>query len=269
MTAAPSPDSRPPLVLIPGLQGRWEWMQPAVEALARHYQVITFSLCDERRSGYRCDPVRGFENYVDQVGDAMSRVSVERAIITGVSYGGLIATEFAARHPERVWGLVLVSALPIGWQPDARARRYLRSPTLMSPMFVATSRGRLRPEVVAALPDRSTRLRFLARHGLRVASSPMSPTRMARRLRWAGAHTFADPARIAVPARVITGEPGLDRVVPVEATQQYLSQLRRADHVVLEATGHVGLVTKPGPFVALVNEYVESLVPALSDRHTA
>ena len=45
-----------PIVLIPGLQGRWEWMRPAVDALARHHRVITFSLCDERRSPFPCDP---------------------------------------------------------------------------------------------------------------------------------------------------------------------------------------------------------------------
>ena len=36
-----------PIVLIPGIQGRWEWMKPAVEALARRSRVITFSLADE------------------------------------------------------------------------------------------------------------------------------------------------------------------------------------------------------------------------------
>ena len=41
-----------PLVLIPGVQGRWEYSRGIVEALARFYRVITFSLCDERtRSG--------------------------------------------------------------------------------------------------------------------------------------------------------------------------------------------------------------------------
>ena len=36
-----------PLVLIPGIQGRWEWMEPSVEALAREYRVITASLPGE------------------------------------------------------------------------------------------------------------------------------------------------------------------------------------------------------------------------------
>ena len=81
-------------------------MRPAVDALARHHRVITFSLCDERTSPFPCDPAQAFENYVSQVELALDRAGVDRAVIAGVSYGGLIATEFAARHPgsrERRW----------------------------------------------------------------------------------------------------------------------------------------------------------------------
>ena len=36
--------SGPPLVLVTGIQGRWEYLLPAVEALSRHLRVLTFSL---------------------------------------------------------------------------------------------------------------------------------------------------------------------------------------------------------------------------------
>ena len=81
-------------------------MRPAVDALAKHHRVITFSLCDERTSPFPCDPDRAFENYIAQVDLALDRAGVDRAVIAGVSYGGLIAAEFAARHPrsrQRRW----------------------------------------------------------------------------------------------------------------------------------------------------------------------
>ncbi len=53
-----------PVVLIPGLQGRWEWMRPTVELLAEHYRVISYSLCDERSSPSTFDEALGFENYL-------------------------------------------------------------------------------------------------------------------------------------------------------------------------------------------------------------
>ena len=167
-----------PIVLIPGLQGRWEWMRPAVEALAKHHRVVSFSLCDERTSPFPCDPARAFENYVAQVGTAMDRAGLREAAIVGVSYGGLIAAEFSARHPERVSALVLASALHSHWRPNQDQQRFLRSPRLLSPLFAANARARMQPEVAAAFPAMGARLRFMASQGARVAMAPASPSRV-------------------------------------------------------------------------------------------
>lgn len=248
-----------PIVLIPGLQGRWEWMRPAVTALSRQNRVISFSLCDERTSPFPCDPANAFENYITQVETALDRAGVERAIIAGVSYGGLIATEFAARHPHRVSGLVLASALHTSWRPDHRQQRFLSKPTLMSPLFVATAPTRMRSEMAAALPSIAARLRFAAIHGARVVMAPTSPSRMARRIAWAQSHHFASLDRIVTPALIVTGEPGLDKVVPVDVTRRYLDDLPSAHHVVLEHTGHIGLVTRPDAFAGVLERFVDAV----------
>jgi pimeloyl-ACP methyl ester carboxylesterase len=109
-----------PVVLIPGAQGRWEWMRPSVDALAKRCRVITFSLADEPTSGASFDESAGIWSYVQQVSDVLERTGVRQATICGVSYGGLIATAFAARHPDKVSALVLMSAIPPSWRPDAR-----------------------------------------------------------------------------------------------------------------------------------------------------
>ena len=252
-----------PIVLIPGLQGRWEWMRPAVEALARHHRVVSFSLCDERTSPFPCDPARAFENYVAQVGTAMDRAGLREAAIVGVSYGGLIAAEFSARHPERVSALVLASALHSHWRPNQDQQRFLRSPRLLSPVFAANARARMQPEVAAAFPAMGARLRFMASQGARVAMAPASPTRMARRVAWATGHRFADPRTITARALVLTGEATLDHVVPVQVTEQYMKELQSAQRVVLERTGHIGLVTRPDSFAEILGRFVDGTrIPA-------
>lgn len=252
-----------PIVLIPGLQGRWEWMRPAVEALAKHHRVVSFSLCDERTSPFNCDLAIEFDNYVAQVATAMDRAGLAQAAIVGVSYGGLIAAEFSARHPERVSSLVLASALHSRWQPNLQQQRFLSAPRLLSPMFVATAPGRMRPEVAAAFPTMGARLRFMAGQGARIAMAPASPTRMARRVAWASAHRFADLRSIRARALVITGEPALDRVVPVQVTEQYMNELQSAQRVVLERTGHIGLVTRPDEFAQILGRFVyDTRIPA-------
>jgi pimeloyl-ACP methyl ester carboxylesterase len=245
-----------PVVLVPGIQGRWEWMKPTVMRLAEHYRVIAYSLCDERTSGFASDPAAGFENYLRQLEEVLHRAGLARATLIGVSYGGLIATEFAARHPERVTRLVLASALSTDWQPDRRARFYMRAPRLLSPIFVATAPIRLQGEVRAAFPALSQRLRFLVTHSWRVVCAPASPLKMARRVKWAQAHGFADPSRVEAPVLVVTGEPGLDRVVPVEVSQRALEQVRSARHVVLPRTGHLGIVTRPDGFCRVMADFL-------------
>lgn len=245
-----------PVVLVPGLQGRWEWMQPTVVRLAERHRVVAYSLCDEPTSGFRWDPALGFGNYIRQLEEVLDRAGLERATLIGVSYGGLIAAEFAARHPERVSRLVLASALSTDWQPDRRARFYMRAPRLLSPIFVVTAPMRLQPEVRAAFPTFGRRLRFMVTHSWRVFRAPASPPKMARRIRWAQAHRFADLARVEAPVLVVTGEPGLDRVVPVDVSRRTLQQLRMARHVVLPRTGHIGIVTRPEGFCRVMDEFV-------------
>lgn len=126
-------------------------------------------------------------------------------------------------------------------------------------MFVATAPGRMRPELVAAMPSMVERLRFSALHGVRVVMAPTSPGRMARRIVWAKSHRFADPHRVTAPALVVTGEPGLDRVVPVDVSRRYLDDLDKAEHVVLKRTGHLGLVTRPDAFAGVLERFVNDV----------
>ena len=247
-----------PIVLIPGLQGRWEWMRPTVDALAKHHRVITFSLCDERASSFPCDPAKGFDNFLEQVDIALDRSGLATAVIMGVSYGGLIAAEFAARRPQRVTRLVLASALHKTWQPDPLQQRYLRAPRLMSPLFLVTAPSRLRPEILAAIPDLRARLRFSAWHSVRAVLSPTTPARMARRIAWARSHRYANAHSVKAPVLLVTGEPALDRVLPVDVTRRYLDDIDSVQHVVLEHTGHLGSVTRPFEFADVVRSFVEN-----------
>jgi len=129
----------------------------------------------------------------------------------------------------------------------------------MSPMCVATAPGRMREELKASLPTMAERIRFTAEHGARVIMAPTSPSRMARRIAWAKSHHFADPRQVTAPALVVTGEPDLDRVVPVEVSRRYLDDFETAQHVVLKRTGHIGLVTRPEAFAGVLERFVNGV----------
>jgi pimeloyl-ACP methyl ester carboxylesterase len=246
-----------PVVVIPGVQGRWEWMLPAIDVLAERCRVITFSLADEPTSGATFDEQRGFCCYVDQVREVLDALGVSRAAICGISYGGLIAAAFAARHADRTASLVLVSALPPSWGPDARLNFYLRAPRLLTPVFLVGAL-RLYKEIAAARSETQDGGRAAASHAWRALTHMFSPSRMARRVRLLESIALQqDLSRVTVPTLVVTGEPGLDRVVPVAATLQYARLWPHALVATIAHTGHLGLTTRPTEFARLVVPFAE------------
>jgi pimeloyl-ACP methyl ester carboxylesterase len=245
-----------PVVLIPGIQGRWEWMRPAVDVLSKYCRVITFSLADEPTSGARFDDSAGIWSYVQQVNDVMDAAGVRTATVCGVSFGGLIASSFAARHADRVSGLVLASALPPSWKPDARALFFMRAPRLLSPLFCVASL-RMCPEIFAA-KGRWPGASFAVQHAGTVLANMFSPRLMARRARMvASLQIEKDLSRVGCPVLVMTGEPTLDRVVPVALTREYRRIWPHATEVVLHRTGHLGLITRPEEFATLVSSFAD------------
>jgi 3-oxoadipate enol-lactonase len=224
-----------PLVLIPGIQGRWEYLGPAIDALSSMFRVITFSLRGEPQSGGVFDRARGLDNDVNQTIDVLDALHLDRAIVCGISFGGLVAVRVAACHPERVAALILVSTPGPAWRPAKRHMFYARMPHILGPLFLAETPWRLRSEVSRGF----WKLRSLLK-------APVSLARMAERGRAiAGADTLADCARVTAPTLVVTGERALDRVVPVDGTLEYLRLIRGATSATIEGTGHLGAITRP------------------------
>jgi pimeloyl-ACP methyl ester carboxylesterase len=246
----------PPIVLIPGIQGRWEWMSPAVRALSTTHRVLSFSL-SEISPGIPAPEVffSQSESYIDGL---LDKSGLGGAAVVGVSFGGVIAARYAARRPERVTALILVSSPAPAWPLEPRRLEYLRRPLVSAPAFAFDSVGRLMPEVVAARPTRLAQLGFLAAHIGRVLRFPASPSRMAAWIKgWQVGRDEIECARIAAPTLLITGESDLDRVVPQSSTLEYLRLVPGARHVVLPHTGHVGLLTTPEAFAQIVGQFVE------------
>lgn len=249
--------SGPPLVLIPGVQGRWEWMKPAVDALQQHFRIITFSLAGDHGSGRDFDPTYGFDNYLNQIEEILIKARLTEATICGVSFGGLIALHWAARRPEQTQSLILVSTPSPRFIPDWRIRCYLRAPRALSVVFAAQSPFRLGPEIWAAFDNNSHRLAFSLRHLVRIARAPFSASRMAERAALLGAVDFeAECRQVSAPTLVVTGEVQLDRVISVKESQSYASLIAGSQHQTLNNTGHVGLVTQPQRFAALLRQFV-------------
>ena len=246
-----------PIVLIPGIQGRWEWMGPAIAEVSKRCRVLTFSYDKTPGAKTRQDSDT-LDRIVDQVAEIMDAAGVEKAALCGVSFGGFIATRFAARFPERVSALILVSSPTPRWAPNATLLKYMERPLISMPLVLPSCFLRMWPEIFAAKPSLADRARFAARYFGRAIISPLSVTRMAE---WArlkiATDIVSDCARVKAPALLITGEPGLDRVIDLRQATDWTTLIPGTRHVTIPRTGHIGLVSKPKEFANLVCGFME------------
>jgi len=231
--------SGPPLVLVPGLPGPWHYIAPAMHALSAHFHVLTFSL------GRECT----VEADVARILAALNDRGIDRAVVCGISLGGLVALRFAALYPQRTAALVLASAPGPGATLRPHHRLYTRWPWLFGPLFMLETPFRLRREL------HWSQIKALF-------AAPVSFARMARRAQLIESTDIAaDCRRIVSPTLVVTGEQALDNVVPVESTMEYMRAIPRAAHVTLKNTGHLGSITQPMRFTESVVHFAGRPAP--------
>ena len=115
--------------------------------LARDHELVFF---DQRGAGHS-EPgdtaAATFERHVQDVDDVVQRLALEKVVVLGHSWGAALAALYAAAHPERVAGVVLMAPLFPRLQP-----------------WGATAAGRMRPDT--ALDRR------IASYAARMANGP-------------------------------------------------------------------------------------------------
>jgi 3-oxoadipate enol-lactonase len=243
-----------PVVIIPGIQGRWEWMSPTVQALQAGHRVITFSL-QEVRPGI--DPEGEFPAWTRAIDKVLDSVHERQVSLIGISFGGLIAARYAARRPERVTSLIIASAPAPGWRPGADDRFCMNLPYLSLPYFGARALVRLMPELMEARESWPLRLRLLMDHARRVGTARLEPRLMAHWVREFLRYDMTEDCElIRAPTLIVTGESRLDRVVPVYETKRYLKMIKGSTHQILANTGHLGPVTKPYRFAEMAGQFI-------------
>jgi 3-oxoadipate enol-lactonase len=97
----------PPLVLVMGIgYDATLWTLAQVPGLSQMFQVVIFDNRDAGRSSRATGPYT-IADMADDVAGLMDALEIERAHLLGLSMGGMIAQEFALRHPDRLHRLVL------------------------------------------------------------------------------------------------------------------------------------------------------------------
>lgn len=248
----------PPLLTLHGGMGGWD--QGLILAQCLFGRTPAFRLINVSRPGYLGTPMNARRTPADQadlLAALLDALGLERVLVAAVSAGGPSALSFAARHPDRCAGLILISActghLDI---PPGAVRRlpFIRLAARLRPLGALVSlAARLNPSPAArrSILDADV-LRRTLRHPeagpLLIALQNSVASRLSERL----SATLNDVvqfqameplplAAVRVPLLAVHGT--ADRVVPL-AHLERLAKARPDAHMLRIAGGeHVCLCT--------------------------
>jgi len=101
-----------PMLLIHGFGNEahiWDDFAPHVIG---YYRVLALDLRGHGDSDWSSDGAYDYDNHVADLECLFEALGIERAVLVAHSLGGRVSTLFAARHPEKVAGFVIVDSAP-------------------------------------------------------------------------------------------------------------------------------------------------------------
>src|SRR6266446_9410998 len=245
-----------PLLMIMGLgASSAAWDPELVEDLARTFRVITF---DNRGTGQsdKPDAPYSIEMFADDAASLLKKLDISRAHVFGVSMGGMIAQEFALRHPARTVTLTLgcttaggqhsvppppesmkvLTAPRVGVSPEEIIRRGW--PLSYTPDYIEKNRTKLE----AAIP--------------RLLKHPTPPFAFQRQLEATYTlKTWDRLPEISAPTLVITG--AQDCLIPARNSELLAERIPGAKLHLIQDVGHAFMNQSPREFMSVFVPFVK------------
>jgi pimeloyl-ACP methyl ester carboxylesterase len=225
-----------PLVLVCGFGGditRWARILPT---MSRDYRVIIY---DNRGAGKTDKPDTPYtmDMMADDLAGLLDAIGIDSAHILGISMGGMIAQNFALRHPGKVKALILgcTSCSDPGEDPD-NAGKDIVDPVRLETMTVEERARSSLPfiysqEFIDNNPDIIEE---------EIAMSVNNPVDVVGYNRQADAITTNDTynrlPQLKMPVLVIAGDE--DRLLPVKHSRIIASRVPGAQLTLLKGKGH-------------------------------
>jgi pimeloyl-ACP methyl ester carboxylesterase len=238
-----------PLVCVHGFTTTAEFWKEQVEEFSRDHLLVRINLPGHGVSPHlegRAYTIASFANDVKKVFDELS---LQDAVLVGLSMGGTIAQRFAIDNPGLLRGLVLVGATPHGLGPDVKAENVLRaiaeigiaksSQNVIEKSFGSAASAALvdfaKNEVIQT-PD------FVAKEAIRSLNDSDSRT-------WLKS--------IAQPTLVVVGDE--DVITPPEESRKLAEGIPGAELHIVERAGHFPMLEQPAAFNRILRGFIAKL----------
>jgi pimeloyl-ACP methyl ester carboxylesterase len=243
-----------PLIFLHAFPLNRTMWHPQEETLSGQCRVVTVDL---RGHGESDAPLWRFtlEQYADDVAGLMDHLSIQRAVLVGLSMGGYVSFAFYRKYAERVRGLVLADTRAQADSEEARIGRFNLAQTafrqgpgpvadVMMPKLLRPTSLKTRSDLVGQLrrtietTEVSGIIVDLIAMADRTDSLPLLP-------------------HIACPTLVIVGDE--DHTTPPADAQLIAQGIPGASLAVIAGAGHLSNLEQPDQFNKLVGEFTAGL----------
>lgn len=206
------------------------------------------------RAGYLRTPIETGSSpagMADAYAALLDSLRIEKAAILGLSAGGMSAAQFALKHPDRCWGLVLADA--ITQTPPRSSARIVEGMNSL-PDGVAWFITRLMVHAGLPLMVRDAETRSMMR--VFFENNPISERRAGvwNDIANANAMKGFPWEAIRVPTLLIHGDQ--DSLIPLEYSQQVASRIPTAELLIVKGGGHECLVSRQRETAPRLNAFL-------------
>jgi len=243
------PPRAPCLLLVHGLGSSARDWEHQIEALAARYRVLAVDLRAHGRSSRR-GPIT-MAGLAGDLAALLRMLELAQVHVVGISLGAGVAFQLAVDHPALVAGVIVINGGPEGpstANPEHRAGIAWRIETVQQlgmHGLGAQLADRLFPDARFA----PTREAFVERWVRNDAAFYLETFEAI--IDWSVRHRLAT---LAVPCGVITGDRDY---TPVAYKREYASELRDAEVVVIEQSGHMTTHDQPAALNAAILGFVD------------
>ena len=246
--------STDPLVLIMGFTMSsigWRWNAPA---FAESFRTVTF---DNRGVGQSDKPNEPYtmQMFADDTASLLDGLGIDQAHIFGISMGGMIAQEFALRHPQRVKTLILGCTncggekTTLSSDPDVLNMLANIESVSVEEAALAMTKVAVTPWFMQKHMDTLIELNTMS------AVHPTPKHGMVSQMAALQGHdTYDRLSQISVPTLVITGKD--DGLVPPENSVLLSQQIPNAELVILSNASHLFNIERPQTTVDVVTGFI-------------
>lgn len=240
------------LVCLHGVSSSAEIWRPVLPMLAAdRYRVLAWDMPGYGASAF-VEPY-DFAHLADALGALLDAAGLPRAVVIGHSMGGMVAMEFASRHPQRVQALVLACTTASSGVQSGPARAALleqRLGLLQRGGSMAELAGQLLPAMLGSRPPPG----LFERLCQLMAAIPPETYRAAiqalpdfDRRAALGAFDF--------PTLCVAGD--RDRIATPPTMRRISERIGGAQFFLMPGVGHLGPFEDPEAFVALLRAFLD------------